>query len=133
MKIIHYDFGEFMIYENYIIGIINEGVVFGKYQYELLLGAFRAHFKGRPFGYISYRIHTYTINPMVYVNPSYCDDFFAIAIVSNDSILVERSYKIERFFYKGHFRYLDNLNDAHNWISPLLRIHDRKIKLKEYI
>jgi hypothetical protein len=129
MKIINCDFGEFLIYGNYVMGIINKGVVFDKKKYEILLEIFRGHFKDRPFGYISNRIHSYTIDPMMYKNVSNLDDLFAIAVVSNNSISVERSYKIEQFFYKGHFRHYDNLNDAHKWLSPLLSIHEMENKV----
>lgn len=129
MKIINCDFGEFLIYGNYVMGIINEGVVFDKKKYEILLEIFRGHFKDRPFGYISNRIHSYTIDPMMYKNVSNLDDLFAIAVVSNNSISVERSYKIEQFFYKGHFMHYDNLNDAHKWLSPLLRIREMENKV----
>lgn len=120
MKVVRYDFGEFLIYENYVMSIINNGAVFGKEQYEILLAVFKKYFKDRPFRYISNRIYPYAIDPIIYLDNSGLDDLFAIAIVSDNCATVERSYKLESFFYKGHFKHYDNLNEAQSWISTLL-------------
>ncbi len=120
MKINHCDFGEFIVYENYIIGMINEGIVFGKKEHEVLLEICGEHYKNCPFGYISNRVYSYTIDPMIYINMSTHDNFIAIAVVCNNNRMVEQISKIEKLFFDKHFAYFDNLNAAQEWISKLV-------------
>lgn len=120
MRIIHCDFGEFMLYENYVIGIINEGVVFSKKEHEVLMEICSEQYKNSPFGYISNRIHSYTIDPMIYMNMSTHDNFIAIAVVCNNNKMIEQISKIEELFFDKHFEHFDNLNTAQEWVSMLV-------------
>lgn len=132
MKIIRFDFGEFMIYENYIIGIINEGVVFSKKKYEVLMGICSEHYENHPFGYISNRVYSYTIDPIIYMSMSTYDNFIAIAVVSNNNRMVEQVCKIEELFFDKHFAYFDNLNAAQEWISMLVISKKEKSQITDF-
>lgn len=128
METIRYDFGEFIVYKDFVMGVIEEGVVFDKKHHELVLKMCREQFKDRSFGYISNRIFSYTLDPMVYWKMSKLKNLIAIAIVSDDKVSACRSYKIERFLFRGNLRYFDNLNAAQKWIFALLRAQKEKNK-----
>ncbi len=57
-------FGEFEIYEGYLIGRIDEGVNAGSDFVDALSELIQKHFHGRPVIYISDRVNSFSLDPV---------------------------------------------------------------------
>lgn len=63
----NFDFGTFQFHEYYVVGVITEGISFNAFKNQLFLEACKAHFNDAPFGYISYRRHSNSVDPTIYL------------------------------------------------------------------
>ena len=80
LHILSYDFGEFYLYENYIVGEIKEGVLFSwKEQGEFLAFEFKSiyHEKFNDLKYISNRICKYSVIPSDWIKFARCNYNFS--------------------------------------------------------
>ncbi|SFW46239.1 hypothetical protein SAMN02927921_01737 [Sinomicrobium oceani] len=122
-KKIKLDFGYLEFYENYVISEINEGVHMVIEQQDLLLSLCKENFQDRPFGYISHRIYSYSVDPFTYLELEKIDNFIAIAVVV--STTAQRlSSRIEELFCKKPFQFFYNLENARSWIDSTIRTAD---------
>lgn len=64
--ILNLDFGKVWFKENILIAELNEGILFDVQDNRELLNIGRENFSSHPYGYISYRVNSYAVNPMVY-------------------------------------------------------------------
>ncbi len=124
-KIYSLDFGNLIFYDNYLISVINEGVEFKKKENDILLQMSRDHFKNIPYGYISYRKYSYSVDPFVYIESSKEVNMKAISIVCN-SDYKKLSFDIEKLFISKELQHFENLKDAVNWIQNVLQVYTTK-------
>lgn len=112
------DFGKVTFSENILIAELNEGILFDVENNRKLLQIGKQVFNNEPYGYISNRIHSYAINPMIYLESASTKNLKAIAVVTNNP-LVSQNVILERQFFKekDSFEVFDNLDDAVNWIK----------------
>lgn len=111
-----FSFGQLQIEQNIVIGIVNEGIHVCPNIYSAILESCNDIFGNRSFGYISYRLNSYSIDPTVYTHASRLDQLNAIAVVT-DNPIIKSNVSIERQFYNKPFELFANLEDAKNWIS----------------
>ena len=75
-------FASFELYDDYLVGTINEGVLFSSFHLLKFHEIFDEHYSGRPFGYISNRKYDYTIDPTAYFELStYSKRLVGIAVL----------------------------------------------------
>ncbi|MGS2739356.1 hypothetical protein [Sinomicrobium sp. M5D2P17] len=115
-KRVKLDFGYLEFHENFVISEINEGTHVVSEQNKILISLCLENFKGKPFGYISNRIYSYSIDPFTYLEVEKIENFVAIAIVVSTSAQ-RLSSRIEELFCKKPFQYFYNLENAKNWIQ----------------
>lgn len=118
-KRIKLDFGSLEFHENFVIGEINEGVHFVSEQSRILISLCLKNFKDRPFGYISNRIYSYSVDPFTYTEIENIDNFIAMAAVVSTSAQ-KLSSKTEELFCKKPFQYFYNLENAKVWIGNMI-------------
>ena len=70
VKEITLDCGTFLIYEDYMVGTIFEGADFNEECKYKLWDICKTNFENRSFGYISNRIHSYSVDPTIYLDTS---------------------------------------------------------------
>ncbi len=111
-------FGTLYFFEHFAIGVMNEGITLSEEENNTLLDLCREHFAGKPYGYISYRINSYSVNPTIYNAFSEEDrrTFIAFAVVSKNP-LNELTAKTEKLFFKNFFKQFNTIEEAEAWVS----------------
>lgn len=117
-SIIELDFGKVWFTENILIAELNEGILFDVENNRKLLELAKVNFQNQPYGYISHRINSYAVNPMVYRESASTNNLKAIAVVTTDETCKNNTL-LERQFYKdlNSFEVFENLEDAINWMQ----------------
>lgn len=115
---IEVDFGKITIIQNILIAELNEGILFDVENNRKLLKLGNKIFKGMPYGYISNRVNSYAVNPMIYLESSSTINLKAIAVVSSNPVC-QQNILLEKQFYKdkNSFEVFDTLEAAINWIK----------------
>ena len=76
------DFGKFTFIDNILIAELNEGILLDVEKNRKLLEIGRKMFKKGSYGYISNRVHSYAVNPMVYLESASTPTLKGIAVVT---------------------------------------------------
>ena len=118
-EIMELEFGQVRIFQNILIAELNEGVLFNANNNSELLKIGHEVFKDRPYGYISLRMNSYAVDPLVYREAALAENLKAIAVVSENELIKLNAHNVERQFYKdsGSFEVFDSLEEAINWIQ----------------
>lgn len=122
-KLLQLDFGIVKIYPNNIlVSELNEGILFDVESNRKLLQIGAEEFQGEVYGYISNRIYSYAVDPMVYKESAEYPALKAIAVVSPREI-GRRSAQVERSFYKDRnsFEIFSSFEDAKAWVTQSLK------------
>ncbi|MGJ8683593.1 MAG: thymidylate synthase [Nonlabens sp.] len=108
-----YEFGNLYCFDNYVIGIINDGINVNSEIARQILKDLNAHFHSKPYVYISNRAFAHDIDLDVYklVNPK---KLIGIAIVSPHENEIERAVE-EQSLYSGSFGLFKNIESAVAW------------------
>ncbi len=119
LKEIELDFGKVTIHDNILIAKLNEGVLFDVPNNKRLLDLGAEIFRGENYGYISHRINSYAVDPMVYFESARIENLKAIAVVSDSKMTRRNAQEVERKFYKDTncFEVFETLEDAVSWIK----------------
>lgn len=117
-KNIELDFGKVTIHENIIIAKLNEGILFDVENNKKLLELGKEIFNQKNYGYISHRVNSYAVDPMVYFESANTKNLKAIAVVSESEMTRRNADQVERKFYKGNnsFEVFQTLEEAVQWI-----------------
>lgn len=119
---IELDFGVVYIYDKILVSELKEGVLLDVEKNKKILQLGRDAFNREDFGYISNRIHSYAVDPMVYRESAEDPQLKAIAVVSESNI-TRKCAVLEQNFYadKNCFQIFSSLEEAKNWISKVLQ------------
>ncbi len=109
------DVGKIQVYDNYIVAIFDEGATLTLERAYQIIGISEIHFRDRPFGIISQRIHSFAIDPVVYTYLRELENLKAYAIVSSREVDMH-NFNIERMFYKKPMKFYIEYGNALNWV-----------------
>lgn len=118
-KEIKLEFGSVYIHQNILIAELHEGILFDLDSNQKLLDLAADIFKGASYGYISHRVNSYAVDPMVYIKSANTHNLKAIAVVSENEMSRRNAEEVEKKFYKGSnsFEVFSSLEEAIAWIS----------------
>lgn len=118
-KEIQLDFGTVSIHENILIAKLNEGILFDSISNQKLLELGTEIFVGKPYGYISYRVNSYAVDPMVYMESASTSNLKAIAVVSESEMTRQNALNLEKKFYKdaNSFEVFQTLEEGFSWLQ----------------
>ncbi|MCH4823029.1 hypothetical protein ML462_07560 [Gramella lutea] len=118
-KEIELDFGSVYIHENILIAKLNEGILFDVESNQKLLELGSQIFKDENYGYISHRVNSYAVDPMVYFESANKFNLKAIAVVSENEITRRNAEEVEKKFYRNSncFKVFQTLEEAVEWIK----------------
>jgi len=119
-KTITLSFGLIELHEDFAIGILNEGIDLKSEENNYLLKVLKDEYGNKPFGFISNRIHSYSLDPIVYKETTALKNLMAIAVVMSNPVQII-SVEIEKLFFNKPFEYFDNLDEAVLWIQNALK------------
>lgn len=121
-EVLNLDFGKVWFRDNILIAELNEGILFDVESNRQLLDIGRERFREQSYGYISYRINSYAVNPLVYLESANTPNLKAIAVVSTNEICRNNAV-VERQFYndKNSFEVFSDLEEAILWMNEQLK------------
>lgn len=114
-------FAEIEMFPHYLILTIHEGVLFDSSELQELFKFFEDNFPNKDFGYISNRIHDYTINPTCYLKAKEIPNLKCMAVICNN----DSTYRTVLFEQKLHQRsakIFDNRKESIRWVESILKI-----------
>lgn len=118
-KQIELDFGKVLIHDNILIAKLDEGILFDVASNKKLLEIGAEIFKGKDYGYISHRVNSYAVDPMVYMESAKTSNLKAIAVVSENNLTRKNAEVVEKKFYKDNncFGVFQTLEEAVAWMN----------------
>ena len=97
IKIIEFDFGTIKVYDHLLVSELKEGILFDMNSNRKLLDLGAEEFKGKPNKYISHRVNSYAVDPLVYRESAEYSSLKAIVVVTTNPIGIQ-SAEVERSF-----------------------------------
>ncbi|MBT0608728.1 hypothetical protein [Aequorivita echinoideorum] len=119
IKALFYEFGELNVFKNFVIAIMNEGTTVLPKHNDVLRDIADRYFENRPFGYITYRKNSYSVDPLVYIQTSQIENLIGFAVVSKEESKLA-NLEIEKYFLKKPLASFSSLDDAKDWINSLI-------------
>lgn len=113
------DFCTLELYDNYMKAIINEGVTLSFKYNSILTEICDTYYKNQPFVYISHRINSYSVDPIIYLKTGQIKNLIAFIIVS-DNPMQKMLTQLEKSFFKKEFRHFETLEEALEWKDKIL-------------
>ena len=113
---IELDFCALKFFDNYVICEVFEGETLSTKESEIQTEIIIDYYKDKPFGYISHRIHSYAVNPSVYLKSCNTNGFLGFAIVSNNRLALQNA-EIEKQFCNKKLKTYTKLEDAIDWFN----------------
>ncbi|MEW7292790.1 hypothetical protein [Aquimarina sp. 2304DJ70-9] len=108
------------IYENYVINIMNEGITVLPEYNDIFVEIAEKHFENKTFVYISHRIHSYSVDPTIYIETAKIKNLVGFAVVSNTP-LQKMQTKVEKVFFGKEFRHFETIKEAINWKDKIIK------------
>lgn len=116
-----FDYGCFYIFDFMMVSIINEGVVINDKLSDEILTIAQHHFHdNKPFGYISIRDNSFSLNPITYTKFSNMKQLKCFAIVSKKEIDFF-NFKVEKRFMKNNLKIFFDKKSALLWVYQILQ------------
>jgi len=107
------------IYENTIVGTINDGVDVTLEKSSQIIEVAINHFKAEPFVYIANRKNSYSVDPIIYKYNSELKNLKGFAIVIDN--LYDNTVEIEKIFSHKPIDTFDSLDDALDWSNRIIK------------
>ena len=117
--------GTVYFYNDLIIGEIKEGAHVSAKTLLSFFDFFNENYK-IPFGYISHRKNSYTIDPQFYKMLPKNNLLKGIAIVSNDKFSSLNAH-VEKKFFNGHFELFTTIDVAVNWLDKIIPLENKEV------
>jgi len=128
IKLYNLDFCRLEIHHNYMKAVMNEGIVVSSTHNSILIKIAEKHFINRPFVYISHRIHSFAVNPIIHIRTSKIHNLAGFAVVSKEPVQkIQTNY--EKTFFKKEFRRFDDMESALVWKDIIIKKYNNPITL----
>lgn len=124
--------GVIWVQEKVLINEMHEGALLDVETNRRILQIGCENFGKEIFGYISNRINSYAVNPMVYRESAEHPQLKAIAVVSENP-MVRESARLEQQFYtnKNHFEIFSSLEEAKIWMKEVISSYSKEKSFSE--
>ncbi|MCC8359031.1 hypothetical protein [Salinimicrobium sediminilitoris] len=121
IKKVELNCGVIWVHDRILINEMNEGALLDVETNRKILQIGHDSFNNDFFGYISHRINSYAVNPMVYRESAENPQLKAIAVVSKDPV-TRQTALLEQQFYanKNCFKIFSSLEEATAWMFELI-------------
>ena len=122
--VLKFDFCTMHIFDYYLIVVINEGIVITPKHNTTLLNVVDTYYKHTRFVYITHRLHSYAVDPSVYIETSKIKNLAGFCVVSSD-YKAKRNAEIEKLFLNKPFEIFDTIEEATTWANTLKNIEHK--------
>jgi hypothetical protein len=123
MKTEKYDFGTFKIGDHFIVGVMKEGADIQLDVVSKLIDIAHEQFNGEQWAYISNRVNSYSLQPLVHFELSKVEkNMIAFAVVTDKEIHIKNA-ELEKSFSGGQYEFecFANIENAIDWVTNLLK------------
>lgn len=126
-KRVELDCGVIWVHDRILINEMNEGALLDVETNRKILQIGCDSFGDEFFGYISHRINSYAVNPMVYRESAEHPQLKAIAVVSENP-MVRESARLEQQFYtnKNSFQIFSSMEEAQSWMKEVIGSYSKE-------
>ncbi len=121
--------GTLYMYDDIIVGEINEGVHVTSETLMSFFQFFLENYK-TPFGYISYRKNSYSIDPQVFKMLPENDLLKGIAVVSVEKFS-SLNTRVEKNFFNGRYELFATINAAVNWLDKIIPLENNNASIAD--
>lgn len=118
-KTLKTDIGNLHLRDNHMIAEVNEGETVSKFKYKIVIEASKTYYKSKSFVYISNRIHSYAVDPIVYKKASEIENLVGFAVVSKNRIALKNT-EIESLFSTKPFKIFPTMEEALAWVDSII-------------
>ena len=118
--IVTFEFGVAELHENHMLMVMNEGVTVDSAINARLTDLAADHFGDRPFGYVTHRKHSYSVDPNVYNETSKIKNLVGFAIVSDKEIHLTTA-QVESMFLNKPMKVFKEVGQAVSWVESLIK------------
>lgn len=122
------DFAKLNFFNNYVMCYINEGEIIHLEKTKKLIREIVNHFKEKSFVYVSHRIHSYSVDPEVYVETSKTKTLAGFVVISNNDRSIKNAL-FEKLFLNKPFHIFKTIEEAVPWINKVCGNHTETQKL----
>ncbi len=117
----HLTFGYLYIYDCIMVSVIDEGVLIDNEESNEIIKIAQQHYpEDKPFGYISMRHNSFSINPINYTHLHDLEQLKCFAIVSKKEIDFF-NFKVEEHFMKNKLKIFFDNKSALIWVYKVLQ------------
>lgn len=117
--VLKFDFCDMHIYNNYMVVVMNDGVTITPAHNLILLNIVETYYNNKSFVYISHRLHSYSVDPAIYLETSKIKNLIGFAVVSKD-YKAKSNADIEKLFFDKPFEVFNSLDKAISWAKSIL-------------
>lgn len=110
---------EAFVFDDYLISQMHEGECLDHDHTVILREIIKIHFENKSLVYISNRVKSYTVDPLVYKEVEKMKNLLAIIIVTNNQTFFKEAKEELKYFNKPSL-VCNNLTDAIIWASKLV-------------
>ena len=119
IDVLYFEFGEMRIFSNFVLVVMKEGITVMPEHNDDLLAVSLKYYKNKPFGYITFRINSYAVNPLVYLKTSEIKNLVAFAVVSTDPLKIA-NLELEKRFLTKPLKHFESLDEAKKWVEDMI-------------
>ena len=117
---VKFSFGEFYLFDTFIISELNDGIHFDWDKIQEVIGMLIDHYGNKPrIGYVSNRVHSYSIEPQLWINFHKDYDFIVASAIISYSDFNYLNATIEKHFTTTSLKRCFSLDEAINWMQDL--------------
>lgn len=123
----YYDFGhtEIFAFDDFIVNQFKENITVKKQDNDDLKSFIETHYKDKNITYISNRVTSYSVNPLLYMEAEKIANLVAIAIISGNKNR-RANAEFEGQFYNKPHAIFDNLTQAIKWGRTIIDKENEK-------
>lgn len=110
---------ECFIFDDFLINQIKDGVVVEPKHNEELNNVIKEYFSGKDMVYVSNRVKSYSVNPLIYAETEAIPNLVAIAMIPKTDVM-RKNAEYERNFYDKPYEIFDTLTEAITWVQSIL-------------
>ncbi|MCB4797402.1 hypothetical protein [Neotamlana laminarinivorans] len=126
IKALNLEIGTVKIYKSYLIVEINEGETITETSNNILIDIADAYYPTKPFVYISNRINSYAVNPVVYTKTSQIPNLAGFSVVSSNNLSLNNA-EVEKLFVNKPFEIFTDLNEAIIWAENIVTNYNKSL------
>lgn len=121
IDLLKFDFCEMHVYDNYVIVIMNEGIVVSPKHNIELNKVVEIYYRNKKFVYISHRLNSYAVDTSTYLETSKIKNLIGFAVVSKD-YKAKSNAEVEKLFLDKPFEIFDDMDKAISWTTTILNL-----------